>query len=133
MIDIELLEKGQDYSELKNSIIIFICTFDEFGGGRHLYTFENRNEDLTQDLDDAVREVRKDKRWRNKLMTVEEYANATAKQAAKNATEATIKRLNDLNQKLLADNRIEDLKKSIEDRDFQHQLMMEYGIVDENN
>ena len=126
---------------MKNSIIIFICTFDEFDGGRHLYTFENRNDDLTKDLDDAVREVRKDKRWRNKLMTVEEYANATAKQAAKeaakeaaqNATEATIKRLNDLNQKLLADNRIEDMKKSIEDRDFQHQLMVEYGLIDEQN
>ena len=95
------------------------------------------NDDLTQDLDDAVREVRKDKRWRNKLMTVEEYANATAKQAAKeaaqNATEATTERLNDLNQKLLADNRIEDLKKSTEDRDFQHQLMVEYGLIDEQN
>ena len=180
MIDIELLEKGQDYSELKNSIIIFICTFDEFKCGRHLYTFENRclqdtnislddhttkiflntkgtmddipkplknfleyidngtvNDDLTQDLDDAVKEVRKDKRWRNKLMTVEEYAKATAKQAAKEAskeaTEATTERINLLNQKLFADDRIDDLRKSTEDKDFQHQLMVEYGIIDEQN
>ena len=41
LIDIELIDKGEDYSELKNSIVIFICTFDEFGKGRHLYTFEN--------------------------------------------------------------------------------------------
>ena len=30
LIDIELIDKGEDYSELKNSIVIFICTFDEF-------------------------------------------------------------------------------------------------------
>ena len=78
------------------------------------------------DLDDAVKEVRKDKRWRNKLMTVEEYANATAKQAAKNATEL----INMLNQKLSEDNRDEDLKRSFSDSDFQHQLMVEYGIID---
>ena len=99
------------------------------------------NDDLTQDLDDAVKEVRKDKRWRNKLMTVEEYAKATAKQAAKEAskeaskeaTEATTERINLLNQKLLADDRIDDLRKSTEDKDFQHQLMVEYGIIDEQN
>ena len=95
------------------------------------------NDDLTQDLDDAVKEVRKDKRWRNKLMTVEEYAKATAKQAAKEAskeaTEATSERFNKLIQKLLADDRIDDLRKSTEDKDFQHQLMVEYGIIDEQN
>ena len=85
------------------------------------------------DLDDAVKEVRKDKRWRNKLMTVEEYAKATAKQAAKEATEATAKRINLLTQKLLTDDRLDDLRKSTEDKDFQHQLMMEYGIIDEQN
>ena len=125
MIDIELLEKGHDYSELKNSIIIFICTFDEFKCGRHLYTFV--------DLDDAVKEVRKDKRWRNKLMTVEEYAKATAKQASKEVAEATTERINLLNQKLFSDDRIDDLRKSTEDKDFQHQLMVEYGIIDEQN
>ena len=91
------------------------------------------NDDLTQDLDDAVKEVRKDKRWRNKLMTVEEYAKATAKVASKEATEATTERINLLNQKLLADNRIDDLRKSTEDKEFQHQLMVEYGIIDEQN
>ena len=81
------------------------------------------------DLDDAVKEVRKDKRWRNKLMTVEEYAKAMAKQAANNTTE----QINKLTQKLLADDRIDDLRKSTEDKDFQHQLMVEYGIIDEQN
>lgn len=42
MIDLNLLEPGDDYGKLKRSYIIFICTFDMFGRGRHIYTFENR-------------------------------------------------------------------------------------------
>ena len=42
MIDLSILEKGEDYKNLKRSYVIFICTFDLFGKGRHIYTFENR-------------------------------------------------------------------------------------------
>lgn len=42
MIDSGSLEQGQDYEELRKSFVIFICTFDPFGKGRHIYTFENR-------------------------------------------------------------------------------------------
>ncbi len=42
MIDLNILEKGEDYINLKRSYVIFICTFDLFGEGRHIYTFENR-------------------------------------------------------------------------------------------
>ncbi len=42
MIDLNILEKGEDYKNLKWSYVIFICTFDLFGEGRHIYTFENR-------------------------------------------------------------------------------------------
>lgn len=41
MIDISLLEKGQDYDALNNTYIIFICTFGVFTGDRHKYTFTN--------------------------------------------------------------------------------------------
>lgn len=41
MIDLNILEKGNNYRDLKNSFVIFICTFDLFGEGRHIYTFEN--------------------------------------------------------------------------------------------
>ena len=30
-IDMDLIEKGADYSKLKKSFVIFICTFDLFG------------------------------------------------------------------------------------------------------
>ena len=42
MIDLNILEKGATYKELKRSFVIFVCTFDLFGKGRHVYTFENR-------------------------------------------------------------------------------------------
>ena len=37
-----ILEKGDNYKNLKRSFVIFVCTFDLFGEGRHIYTFENR-------------------------------------------------------------------------------------------
>lgn len=40
-IDLDLITKGEDYNKLSKSYIIFICTFDLFGLGRHKYTFEN--------------------------------------------------------------------------------------------
>ena len=42
MIDLNLLRKGAKYAELKKSLVIFVCTFDPFAIGRHVYTFENR-------------------------------------------------------------------------------------------
>ena len=42
MIDLNILEKGENYKDLKRSFVIFVCTFDLFGEGRHIYTFENR-------------------------------------------------------------------------------------------
>ena len=57
MIDLNILDNGQDYTTLKKSYVIFICTFDPFGEGRHIYTFCNtcqENTALTLD-DDAVK------------------------------------------------------------------------------
>ncbi|MCM1541244.1 MAG: Rpn family recombination-promoting nuclease/putative transposase [Blautia sp.] len=41
MIDLQLIDKGQHYKRLNRSYIIFICSFDAYGKGRHIYTFEN--------------------------------------------------------------------------------------------
>ena len=57
VIDLNILQKGQDYTKLKKSYVIFICTFDPFGEGRHIYTVCNicqENTALTLD-DDAVK------------------------------------------------------------------------------
>ena len=58
MIDLNILGKSKDYENLRDSYIIFICTFDEFGDGRHIYTFENlckENPDIK--LDDGAHKI----------------------------------------------------------------------------
>lgn len=42
MIDLNLISRGESYTKLNRSYIIFICTFDPFGRGRCRYTFESR-------------------------------------------------------------------------------------------
>ena len=44
MIDLNLIERGEDYKNLKKSYVIFICLDDVFQRGRHIYTFTNRCE-----------------------------------------------------------------------------------------
>ena len=39
LIDLDKLKHGQHYSSLGDSFIIFICPFDRFKAGRHIYTF----------------------------------------------------------------------------------------------
>ena len=45
MMDRQQLIKSMDYSELKDSFVIFICNFDLFGQNRYVYVFENRCKD----------------------------------------------------------------------------------------
>lgn len=40
-IDLDVISKGESYDKLRKSMVIFICSFDPFGRGRHRYTFEN--------------------------------------------------------------------------------------------
>lgn len=42
MIDLNILQKGADYNELKKSYVIFICLTDPFQEGFPVYIFENR-------------------------------------------------------------------------------------------
>ena len=58
LIDLHILEKGEDYTALRRSFVIFICTYDPFGGGRYAYTFENRcREDLRFALGDKATKI----------------------------------------------------------------------------
>ena len=58
MIDLHILEQGEDYTALRRSFVIFICTYDPFGKGRYVYTFENRcREDLTVTLGDGATKI----------------------------------------------------------------------------
>lgn len=58
MMDIDLLSKGKEYSQLKENFIIFVCKDDFFGEDFPCYTFSNRcHEKLTLDLGDKCRKI----------------------------------------------------------------------------
>ena len=54
LIDLSVLEKGMSYSELKESYVIFICTFDPFKKGQGCYFFSNKcHNDSSLSLNDG--------------------------------------------------------------------------------
>lgn len=58
MIDLNIIDKGEDYSSLQKSFVIFICTYDPFGANRYKYTFENQcQEDNTISLGDGATKI----------------------------------------------------------------------------
>ena len=48
VIDLNLIEKGDDYDQLPESVIVFICTFDYFDKNLPFYVFENRCEAMPE-------------------------------------------------------------------------------------
>jgi len=57
MLDLSSLAKGKDYAELKNSYVIFVCTFDPFGLGRKLYSFRNTCKEANIELKDGAEKI----------------------------------------------------------------------------
>lgn len=58
LMDSESLRKGISYHFLSDSYVIFICTFDPFGQGKYIYTFENTcKEDQELTLNDRTVKV----------------------------------------------------------------------------
>ena len=51
--DIEQLNAGQRYEELKSVMIIFICDYDPFGFGKQKYTYHNLCRETGEELDDG--------------------------------------------------------------------------------
>jgi len=45
-VDINQLNRGQEYDQLKPTYIIFICKFDPFGNGLYQYTFCNKCDEV---------------------------------------------------------------------------------------
>ena len=60
-IDVEQLSKGKPYSSLKESWIVFFCTFDPFGKGLPVYTVEQIfKEARDENYDDGTHKVLRD-------------------------------------------------------------------------
>lgn len=58
MIDMQLLDKSVAYRHLNDTYIIFICPFDLYGLGRHIYTFDGRcREDPAIKINDGATRI----------------------------------------------------------------------------
>lgn len=58
LIDLDKLKRGQHYSRLGESFIIFICPFDRFKQGRHFYSFRERcDQDTDLKLNDGATKI----------------------------------------------------------------------------
>lgn len=58
MSDLDSLRTGTDYRDLKNSYVIFICTFDPFGKGLYKYTVQRTiKEDSSICFDDGAASI----------------------------------------------------------------------------
>ena len=190
-IDSSLLNKGDDYTKLVESYIIFICTKDPFGKDIPLYTIERRcmETDIVDNFDDShwlilnanawakdtdkarsallqyiqsskvgdssliqaisheVDRNNSDSEWRQNVMGFMTYemhqrgqrsyyeqigftrgieeGEAIGEARGRAEGEARNKALID---KLLADDRIDDLKRSTTDEAFCNELYKEYGL-----
>ena len=127
MVDIDSLMKGQDYSELKDCYILFICKHDPFrdenghGYGLPCYTFRNKcEEDLRVNLNDktlkvfynaSVYEKVKDERIRGFLHFV--HTNDCGKDDFSNRLSAIVDKLKE-NEKFRSDY----LAMNLHDRDI---------------
>ena len=127
MIDMDSLMKGQDYTELKDCYILFICKTDPFKGysekgfGLPCYTFSNRcHEDPSVNLNDKTLKViynasaykeEKDQRIRNFLHFV--YTNECGEDDFSNRLSAIVEKLKE-NEKFRSDY----LAMNLHDRDL---------------
>ena len=194
-IDSTLLNKGEDYTKLVESYIIFICTKDPFGKDIPLYTIERRcvEHDIVDNFDEAhwlilnakawakdtdkarsallkyiqsskvgdssliqaisheVDRNNSDSKWRRDVMGFMTYemhykgqishaeqkgfARGLAEGEARGRAEGVAEGIAEgearnraLIDKLLADNRLDDLKRSTTDEAFCNELYKEYGL-----
>ena len=99
-IDLDKISKGDDYLTLNKSYVIFLCTFDPFGKGRHRYTFRNLCvEDNSIELKDET-----DKVFLNtsgilndvdeEMIEFLQYVEQSTDEVAKNAKSDLVKAIN---------------------------------------
>ena len=56
-MDLSSLKQGEDFNDLKPSVIVFICTFDPFGYHLYRYTFEERCLENDISLGDGTKKI----------------------------------------------------------------------------
>lgn len=176
-IDMDIIDKGEPYENLKQSYVIFLCTFDPYGRGRHRYTFENccledtslrlqdkttkiflntrgniddisnemrelfrylenstkeqaagANSRLVRMLHERVEKIRSSKEMEVEFMTLMMRDQEKIQEGIEQGIERGTDRVNILNQKLIEANRVDDLVRSVKDKEFQLKLFREFGL-----
>ena len=74
-MDLSSLKPGQDFKELKPSVIVFICSFDPFGKGLYRYTFEPRCLEADFPLEDGTRRIFLNTKGTNEEIVPKELVN----------------------------------------------------------
>ena len=175
MLDLQELNKGVFYDKLSKSYIIFICTFDLFGQGRHKYTFEHRctedlnlklgdgatkiflntagilndvseelkafldylnegkaQDDYTERLEEEVQIAKQNREWRREYMTLQmrdlENIERGKEEGLRQGMEKAEQAMTCLMQRLLAENRYNDLQRAVLDKSYREALYKEYNI-----
>ena len=119
LIDTPALKAGKRtrYKMLPSTIIIFITQEDIFGRNLAKYTFTEQCEEIQGlHLEDGTT-----KKWEAVRMS---YSKFLMEQGMQQGME----RVNLLIQRLLSDQRFEDLKRSVEDPAYQKELLEEYHL-----
>ena len=108
-MDIDALSRGEDYNELKNTYIIFVCLFDPFGKGRQRYTFTKICEEENEiRLDDgSVVLVLTDRQGKPEIEKFYKYLKNSTDEEAENSGSTFIKQLNRQVQKVRYDRKTE--------------------------
>lgn len=167
MIDLQMIDKGEAYKKLKPGYIIFICPFDSFEKGRHIYTFANickednsiflqdgvvkiflnakgnrddisrelkafldyvagkeSEDDFVKKLTEAVKEARKNREWRREYMTLLMRDQENIEKGQSVGEEMMLM----LIQKLVDNNRFDDISKIRDNKEYRQKLYKEYNI-----
>ena len=114
-MDMEMLLTGEDYTELPNTYVIFICDFDPFGKELYRYTFKMKcEEDVNVELEDARRIIFLSTQGKNReevpkeLVTFLEYVKADLEESQKDFHNSYVRRLQDSVQRVKANREMEE-------------------------
>ena len=110
-MDVAELKPGDDYNELPESFVIFICTFDPFGRGLYRYTYTTKCEEDGEPLGDGTYKIFLNTRGKNADEVPQELITFLG--YFENSTDDYIKKVNNPSIRKLHE-KIVTLKKSRE-------------------
>lgn len=100
-MDMEMLLTGEDYTELPNTYVIFICDFDPFGDGLYRYSTGMVCEETGKSVSDGVKTIYLNAHGRNRedipeeLLQFLDYVKNTGRTEGISTTDSFVRHLQD--------------------------------------